>query len=269
MRTGLTRLQTYSVGLVDRSESDLLTDKVTSLDTFVATGTSRVLTGALPLNLLQGAPIGADRVVVNKGGEPLGAGSVNVFQKIFFRRLSLLNESTGKILFQETTPPPPLFALVADLANETKASPDGSLLEPPILGLATPSTESSASASSSGGSLALDHLISQGARLFLEETFKGNGRTCGTCHPVSNNFTIDADFIATLPSTDPLFVAEFNPALAQLERPQLMRAFGLILENLDGFSSPTTKFVMRGVPHTLGLQVSLTRDTSLTNPPRR
>lgn len=204
---------------------------------------------------------------MNKGGEPLGAGSVNVFQKIFFRRLSLLNESTGKILFQETTPPPPLFALVADLANETKASPDGSLLEPPILGLATPSTESSASASSSGGSLALDHLISQGARLFLEETFKGNGRTCGTCHPVSNNFTIDADFIATLPSTDPLFVAEFNPALAQLERPQLMRAFGLILENLDGFSSPTTKFVMRGVPHTLGLQVSLTRDTSLTNPP--
>ena len=57
-------------------------------------------------------------------------------------------------------------------------------------------------------------------------------------------------------------MAEFNPALAQLERPQLMRAFGLILENLDGFSNPTTKFVMRGVPHTLGLQVSLKRDTT-------
>ena len=42
-----------------------------------------------------------------------------------------------------------------------------------------------------------------------------------------------------------------------------MRQFGLILENLDGFSNPTTKFVMRGVPHTLGLQVSLERDTSL------
>ena len=58
-------------------------------------------------------------------------------------------------------------------------------------------------------------------------------------------------------------MAEFNPALAQLERPALMRQFGLILENLDGFSSPTTKFVMRGVPHTLGLQVSLERDTAL------
>ena len=45
-------------------------------------------------------------------------------------------------------------------------------------------------------------------------------------------------FIATLPANDPLFVAEFNPALAQLERPQLMRAFGLILENLDGLDDP-------------------------------
>jgi hypothetical protein len=78
---------------------------------------------------------------------------------------------------------------------------------------------------------------------------------------------IDKNFIGTLPANDPLFVAEFNPALAQLERPPLMREFGLILENLDGFSSPTTKFVMRGVPHTLGLQVTLTRDTSLPNPP--
>ncbi len=81
----------------------------------------------------------------------------------------------------------------------------------------------------------LDKLISQGAELFFEETFRGNGRTCGTCHPASNNFMIDPDFIATLPANDPLFVAEFNPALANLERPQLMRSFGLILENLDGF----------------------------------
>jgi hypothetical protein len=39
-----------------------------------------------------------------------------------------------------------------------------------------------------------------------------------------------------------------------------MRQFGLILENLDGFDDPTNKFVMRGVPHTLGLQVSLAQD---------
>jgi len=62
-------------------------------------------------------------------------------------------------------------------------------------------------------------------------------------------------------------VAEFNPALAQLERPQLMRAFGLILENLDGLNDPTNKFVMRSVPHTLGLQTSLQQDTSLPGAP--
>src|SRR4029077_16157225 len=61
-------------------------------------------------------------------------------------------------------------------------------------------------------------------------------------------------------------VAEFNPALAQLERPTLMRQFGLILENLERLSDPKNKFVMRGVPHTLGLQVSLERDTALVPP---
>lgn len=102
---------------------------------------------------------------------------------------------------------------------------------------------------SGGRSLKLDKLISKGAELFFEKTFKGNGRTCGTCHPASNNLTIDPDFIAMLPANDPLFVAEFNPALAQLERPQLMRSFGLILENLDGFADPVNRFVMRCAAH--------------------
>ena len=60
-----------------------------------------------------------------------------------------------------------------------------------------------------------------------------------------------------------MFVAEFNQALFGLERPALMRSDGLILENVDGLESVNTKFVMRGVPHTLGLQVSLERDTAL------
>ena len=34
-------------------------------------------------------------------------------------------------------------------------------------------------------------LIEQGRVLFFEETFNGNGRTCGTCHRLENNFTID------------------------------------------------------------------------------
>lgn len=106
-----------------------------------------------------------------------------------------------------------------------------------------------------GGSLTpLDQLINQGRFIFLNEQFNGNGRTCGTCHREDNNLTIDPEFIATLPPNDALFVAEFDPNLAQnFENPALMRKFGLILENLDGFDDLANKFVMRGVPHTLAL----------------
>ncbi len=100
--------------------------------------------------------------------------------------------------------------------------------------------------------------VSRGKALFFNETFAGNGRTCGTCHPERNNFTIDPAFIAALPRTDPLFVAEFNPALAKnFENPKLMRQFGLILENLDGFDDLENKFVMRGVPHVLAQRTSV------------
>jgi hypothetical protein len=100
--------------------------------------------------------------------------------------------------------------------------------------------------------------ICVGADLFFRDPFGGNGRTCASCHPVSHNFTIDPAFIATLPASDPLFVAETVPALAQLEKPALMRQFGLILENVDGLEHPTTKFVMRSVPHTFALATSVT-----------
>ncbi len=100
-------------------------------------------------------------------------------------------------------------------------------------------------------------LIAKGREIFLNGTFEGNGRTCGSCHPPENNFTIDPAFIATLPKDDPLFVAEFNPDLATLERPRLMREFGLILENQDGFDDLENKFNMRGVPHTLALRTSV------------
>src|SRR3990172_855529 len=95
-------------------------------------------------------------------------------------------------------------------------------------------------------------LIAKGKTIFFNETFNGNGRTCGTCHPLQNNFTLDPAFIATLPNTDALFVAEFNPDLKKnFENPRLMRQFGLILENLDGFDDLENKFVMRGIPHVL------------------
>jgi hypothetical protein len=114
-----------------------------------------------------------------------------------------------------------------------------------------------------GGSLTnLDLLINQGRTLFFAELFNGNGRTCGTCHREDENLTITPEFIATLPPNDALFVAEFDPNLNQsacpggtpcFENPVLMRKFGLILENLDGFGDLQNTFVMRGVPHTLGL----------------
>lgn len=101
-------------------------------------------------------------------------------------------------------------------------------------------------------------LIERGRRIFFEETFAGNGRTCGTCHPAENNFTIDPAFIATLPPDDPLFVAEFVPELREhFEKPELMRKSGLILENLDGFDDLENRFVLRGVPHVLAQRISV------------
>lgn len=93
-------------------------------------------------------------------------------------------------------------------------------------------------------------LIEEGRRLFKEQTFDGNGRTCETCHREDHNLTIDAEYIATLPNNDPLFVAENNPDLHDLENPVMMRRFGLILLNTDGFDNPG---VLRGVPPILGL----------------
>jgi mono/diheme cytochrome c family protein len=101
-------------------------------------------------------------------------------------------------------------------------------------------------------------LIAKGRDIFFNETFGGNGRACGTCHREEANFGITPAFIATLPPDDPLFVAEFVPALKNnFENPRLMREFGLILENLDGFDDLEHRFVMRGVPHVLALRTSV------------
>jgi hypothetical protein len=242
----LTPQARYGVWLIDAADLDGVAATAVRLATLTASGASAVVTGtvdAAALNIPAGFTI--DRIVVADGvdspGSPVASGSVNVFQKILLRRLSLVNDSTGTVVFQETAARPRLAALVPDLTAHTGAAV--------------------------GGGIPLDKLISRGATLFFQETFRGNGRTCGTCHPANNNFTIDPAFIKTLPPTDPLFVAEFNPELAQLERPKLMRAYGLILENLDGLDDPANKFVMRGVPHTLGLAVSLERDAGLTNAP--
>ena len=102
-----------------------------------------------------------------------------------------------------------------------------------------------------------DPLVRRGAQLFFEETFAGNGRTCGTCHRAEHNLTLDAQFIATLPSTDPLFVFERSSGLGALEDGPLLRANGLVRENADGFSDPTHVFVQRSVNHTFALGTTL------------
>jgi hypothetical protein len=104
--------------------------------------------------------------------------------------------------------------------------------------------------------------VCAGADIFFRETFGGNGRTCGSCHPVANNLTIDKPFVDQLHAQnnrDPLFVAEFNTQLSQLETADL-RASGAILENVDGFEDPTNKFVSRAVNHLFSLRTSILRD---------
>jgi cytochrome c peroxidase len=104
-------------------------------------------------------------------------------------------------------------------------------------------------------------LIEEGRQLFMEETFDGNGRTCATCHPPSNNFTIDPAFIRTLRGTDPLFLTGPSlPDLKPIEVRRLLRNHALFLENVDGLDQPG---VLRSAPHTLALGQSLKPDPRL------
>jgi hypothetical protein len=62
--------------------------------------------------------------------------------------------------------------------------------------------------------------VEQGASLFNNETFLGNGRTCATCHAANDNLRLSPSNIqsrfATLASPtfsfDPLFIGEFKPS---------------------------------------------------------
>ena len=115
-------------------------------------------------------------------------------------------------------------------------------------------------AASPGRTLNFARLVAQGRRVFVNEKFDGNGRACGTCHVESNNFTVDPAFIARLPRTDPLFVAETNPSLAaDFEKPELMRSLGLFVENADGFDDLHSRFTLRSVQTVLALRNSTVR----------
>lgn len=113
--------------------------------------------------------------------------------------------------------------------------------------------------------------VCAGADIFFRETFGGNGRTCGSCHPAANNTTLDVPFVTALREAnpnDPLFVYETNPALRELETSDLLQ-FATILENVDGFQDPTHRFVSRTVSHVLSLATSTAPDAAdgSANPP--
>jgi cytochrome c peroxidase len=109
-----------------------------------------------------------------------------------------------------------------------------------------------------------DPLVKRGAFLFFNETFGGNGRTCGSCHRAENNLTLDPAFIATLPQSDPLFVAENNPNLANLENSAMLRSNAVNVENLDGFNK---QGVFRTVQHTFALATTIGLDQATDNFP--
>lgn len=107
--------------------------------------------------------------------------------------------------------------------------------------------------------VASDTAVIEGLRIFTQETFGGNGRVCATCHPPTHNFTIDPAFIRKLPSTDPLFVSERDVNLRGLEQPRLLRKFGLVRLNIDGFNVLP---VSRAVPHLLGLSQTISKGST-------
>jgi len=192
-------------------------------------------------------------VVTPSGRNPTDSGLLfaapNVFQKIYYSDRSKENL---------------LFTKLGDADHDSSGS-SGLVLAP------FRSLIPSIAFAGQGGNGPFSDLVAKGEKLFLEEKFHGNGRTCSTCHPADNNFTIDPDYIATLPPKDPLFVAEFNDALnadlnggRRFENPQLMRQFGLILLNIDGFGNLPNKFVMRGTPHIFAQALSI--DPALPSP---
>ena len=91
-------------------------------------------------------------------------------------------------------------------------------------------------------------LVALGEDIFFNETFGGNGRTCVTCHRPEDNWRITPAFIATLPDDDPLFIHEFSPEFREnFEKADLLREWGLVLMNPDGFGDLENDFVMRTV----------------------
>lgn len=233
--------QAYDVWLVDNRDGDNRTVKPEAGDSFYRLGSLNKGNSVAKLNTqITRATLNdfkIDMVVVTPTGKKpdqavVIAGAPDLLQTLYYSNKPWTQASIGNI--KDSASPKSTFDfLLPPLANADAIADQADLAT--VMGTQ----------------------IAEGRRLFVNETFNGNGRTCSTCHRLDNNHTIDPKYIATLPPTDPLFVAETNPTLANLEKPDLMRKLGLILTNVDGFDHPA---IMRSVPHTLGLAKSITTE---------
>jgi len=240
--SGLDTRHDYDLWLVDNvnnpGESAMpdADDKMVRVGSFSNEGSNASLTGQVDVVLYDRFQI--DMVVVSRAGEQPDQSSELLGSMTLFQRVYSALGSSRRLLASD----------FAQYAKHTK--PEGSVL-----------SVRSAYAMKEGeqnpfvdADVVFSNLVKQGSDLFFNERFGGNGRTCGTCHPTLHNLTIDVPFIEDLPDDDPLFVAEFVPALAaNFENPRLMRGAALIQENLDGFNDLAKKFVMRSVMHTFAL----------------
>lgn len=235
--SGLSDKDNYDVWLLD-NHADKTGDRAIRVGGLSAAGGKRQLIAQLNRDQLAGFTL--DAVAVVKAGETPQSGG------LLFGSPGLLQ----RIYYNERYWPVAGVGAPAGTAQTKRAAAPFEFLLPKMARADGKHTAFSAEQ--------LTDLIAKGRKIFTQETFAGNGRTCSTCHRPDNNHTIDPAYIAKLPKRDPLFVAEYNPALAGLEKPALIRQFGLILANADGFDKPG---VMRSVPHLLGLSASLKFET--------
>lgn len=244
---GLPEKGEYEVWLIDNQDGSKMGvapdqgDHMIRLGSLAHENNSLALKTVLDRYELRGFEL--DLVAVTKAGNKPEDGSLLLGMPSLFQ----------KLYYNELRQPKFLMASIETSADETEEQ--ASSWTVPFQALVpTPAYAGNGNSGGQGNKNGLKFLVDKGEDLFFNETFDGNGRTCGTCHSALNNFTIDEKDIADRPNDDPLFVAENVAALADLEKPDLMRKFGLILENLDGFDNPG---VMRATPHTFALNTSM------------
>ncbi|HZF38807.1 MAG TPA: hypothetical protein VE715_08280 [Blastocatellia bacterium] len=252
--SGLARSADWEVWIVDNLSGTGLSVLPEAGDSMIKLGSLRHDEDRARLNMTLDrallATVDPDLIVITRAGKSPAenrvlSGSLTLFQELY---LSKMQGHFGTL--NDTDQPAPeekgVFARLSDQLGLTASAQIGPIPNP------TTSAE---------------QLITEGRNSFFNETFQGNGRTCGTCHREEENLTISPRFIATLPIQDPLFVAERQPALSRnFENPFLMRKFALILENVDGFDDLEHKFVFRSPQHLLAMLPSTLNPVTIPNP---